>query len=47
LPLPIKKVVIGPCPDIELKRQSMRMVLAMNGIDPEIIALSSIPYRGR
>jgi hypothetical protein len=45
--LPIKQIIIGPSPDIEMRKRTLQILLETNGMDPEIVKISGIPYRGR
>jgi len=44
--LPIKKIRVGPSPYVEMKKHSIQILLKKKGIDPDIVTISQIPYRG-
>ena len=44
--LPIKKIMVGPSPYVEIKKRSIQMLLKRKGINPGIVTISQIPYRG-
>jgi hypothetical protein len=45
--LPIKKIFIGPSPDIEVRKHTLQILLKNNNMDSEMVKISKIPYRGR
>jgi hypothetical protein len=45
--LPIKKIKVGPSPYAEMRKRSIQILLKRKGINPDIVSISQIPYRGR
>lgn len=45
--LPLRQIIVGPSSDTERKRRSIQILAESKQIDPEIIKISRIPYRGR
>ena len=44
--LPIKQIRIGPSPDAEMRKRSIQILLKRKRINPDIVTISQIPYRG-
>lgn len=44
--LPIKEIKVGPSPYVEMRKRSIQILLRRKGINPDIVTISQIPYRG-
>jgi hypothetical protein len=44
--LPLVKVVVGPSRDRDHRADGARLLLAKNDLDPNLVKVSAIPFRG-
>lgn len=44
--LPIRQIRVGPSPYAEMRKRSIQILLKRKSIDPDIVTISQIPYRG-
>lgn len=45
--LPIIKIIIGPSPNKSKREAAAKLLLELNGMNPDIVVVSDIPYLGR
>jgi len=46
LHLPIKRIIVGPHRDKHDRKRGVQLLLKQHGLDPDIVTVSDIPYRG-
>ncbi len=44
--LPIRRITVGPSPDSERSQRALQILLQTRGMDPKMVTISQIPYRG-
>jgi len=44
--LPIKRIIVGPHRDKHDRKRAVQLLLKQHGLNPDIVSISDIPYRG-